>query len=162
MNKKIIFLLLFLSSLIPACTANRVNEFPLELYPPTQPAIDLAESRAMYMYSLARLRTVEGDLEGALTFAQAALEADPDSAFLYTAVASIYVKMNRVKEALGACDMAIKLDPQFVDSRVLAGNILSGMKQDKEAIDQYKKALEIDPSKEEVYLHLGGFPGQDF
>jgi len=85
MNKKIILLLFLLSALIPACAANRSNEYPLELYPSSQPQIDIAESRAMYMYSLARLRTVEGDLEGALTFAQAALEADPDSAFLFTA-----------------------------------------------------------------------------
>ena len=87
MNKKIIFLLFLLSALISACAANRSNEIPLELYSPSQPEIDIAESRALYMYSLARLRMIEGDLEGALTFAQAALETDPDSAFLQEAPA---------------------------------------------------------------------------
>ncbi|HTP64119.1 MAG TPA: tetratricopeptide repeat protein [Geobacteraceae bacterium] len=154
MNKKIIFLLLLLSALIPACAADRVNEYPIQLTLATQPEIDLAESRAMYMYSLSRLRLIEGDNDGALTFIEAALEEDPDSAFLNTAEATVYLKMNRVMDALNSCETAIKLDPQFVGARVLAGNILSAMKQDQEAIEQYKKVLELDPSNEEVYLHL--------
>jgi len=80
MNKKIFHLLLLLSSIVSACAANGLHEHPVILSPASQPVIDIAESRAMYLFSLARMRIIEGDLEGALTLLQAAGEADPEAA----------------------------------------------------------------------------------
>ena len=154
MNKKIFPLLLLVSTMVSSCAADSLNEHPMALSPASQPVIDIADSRALYLFSLARIHLIEGDLEGSLTLLQAAREADPDSAYIYASEASTYLKLNRVQEALDDCETAIKLDPQFYDARLLAGNILAELKQDKEAITQFKKAMEIDPSKEEVYLHL--------
>ena len=132
-----------------ACTAHLVNEPP-----PTPVALNIAESRGLYIYSLARLRILDGDLDGALTLLRAAIEADPNSAFLQLTMANLLVKMNKPDEALEACEKSLKLDPNNADAHLFAGNLLMGMKKDQEAIAHYKKAKELDPTKEQAYLHL--------
>jgi hypothetical protein len=42
------------------------------------------ESRGLYVYSLSRLRILEGDPEGAIILLQEALAEDPRSPFLHT------------------------------------------------------------------------------
>jgi tetratricopeptide (TPR) repeat protein len=154
MNKKFFVVIIWTLALFPACAASRTGKLPEATGQPSRPAINIVESRAMYIYSLSRLHILEGDLDGALALLQAAIEADPDSAFLHTALANIYLKMNRFEDALAACEAAVKLDPNDVKAHSLAGSILAGLKRDKEAIPHFRKAIELDPSKEEIYLHL--------
>lgn len=115
------------------------------------------EGRTLYFYALARLRAGEGDADGALTLLKSALAADPDSPFLHTATAQIYLQQSRPDEALAECDAAIKLNPSYLQAQLLAGNILASLQREKEAIPYFKKVLELDPTKEEVYLHVAIF-----
>lgn len=118
------------------------------------PALNIVESRSMYLFSLARLHALEGDYDVAVTLLQASIEADPQSAFLHATVAELYLKLNRVQEAINACTTAISLNPKLGEAELLLANILSGLKQERGAIDHYKRGIELLPDKEESYLQL--------
>jgi tetratricopeptide (TPR) repeat protein len=117
-------------------------------------ALNIVESRSMYLFSLARIHALDGDFDGALTLLQAAIEADPQSAFLHTSVAELYLKMNRPQEAINACRTAISIDPKHAEAHLLLANILSSLKQERGAIDHYKKVIELTPDKDDAYLQL--------
>jgi predicted Zn-dependent protease len=59
------------------------------------------KSRALYQYSRARLRLLEGDTDGALLLIGTAIDEDPDAAYLQYAAAGIYLKTNRLQEIRG-------------------------------------------------------------
>ena len=50
MSKKFLVFMLLVSSLVSACAANGLRENPVEMSPAAQPLIDIAESRAMYLF----------------------------------------------------------------------------------------------------------------
>ena len=116
----------------------------------------------LYLYALARLRSAEGDQEGALIVLRQALQGDPDAPFLHTTMAQVLLQQNRAEEALAECQAAIKLDPTFLQAQQLCGNILMSMQREKEAIPYFKKVMELDPTKEEVYLHVAIFYLKNF
>jgi len=120
----------------------------------TSPSLNIVESRSMYLYSLSRIHALEGDYDGAVILLQASIEADPHNAFLHTAVAELYLKMNRVQEAINACRTAITINPKQGEAHLLLANILSGLKQERAAIVHYKTGLELLPEKEDAYLQL--------
>lgn len=111
-------------------------------------------SRAMYLYSRARLSSLEGDYPTALTILRDAIDLDPSSAFLHTAVAEVKLKIGQVSEALEYISNAIKLDPDYREPYVLAGTIMASSGKDLEAAGYLRTAVKLDPSKEEAYLQL--------
>jgi tetratricopeptide (TPR) repeat protein len=147
------FALLLLLSMLSACATERAGASA----PAAPVTATSAQARTLYFFALARLRSGEGDLEGALTLLRSAMEADPASPFLHTAAAQIYLQQNHGEEALAECEAAIKIDPSFLQAQLLAGNILVTLQREKEAIPYFKKVIELDPTKEEVYLHVAVF-----
>ncbi|MBI5656832.1 MAG: tetratricopeptide repeat protein, partial [Geobacter sp.] len=144
-----------ISALCPSCaTSQTAATRPPADQAATPPRLDIADSRAMYLFSLSRLHSLDGDTEGALTLLRAATETDPSGAYLYTAMAGVYLKSNQPLEALKACETAIEIDPKSFNAHQLAGNILVGLKRDREATEHFKKAIELNKNKEELYLHL--------
>lgn len=152
MTKKCLALL-FLLAIFNACATERAAG----TVPAGTPVATSAHARNLYLFALARLRAVEGDLEGAITVLRGAISADPSSPILHTAAAQIYLQQNRPEEALAETVTAIKLDPELLKAQHLAGNILISMQREKEAIPYFKKVMELDPAKEEVYLHVAIF-----
>jgi tetratricopeptide (TPR) repeat protein len=130
------------------------SEEPLDRTQLEAHALNIVESRSMYLFSLARLHALDGDYEGAITLLQASIEADSQSAFLHTSVAELYLKMNRPQEAINACRTAISINPKHAEAHLLLANILSSLKQERGAIDHYKKVIELTPEKEDAYLQL--------
>lgn len=111
-------------------------------------------SRALYLYSRARLATHEGDYPAALSLLREAIEHDPGSAMLHSEVAEVKLKIGQVPEALEYINKAIKLDPAYRPPYVLAGVLMASTGKDWEAADYLRKAVKLDPSKEDAYLHL--------
>jgi len=72
-----------------------------------QPVLNIVESRSMYLFSVSRLYALDGDYDAALTLLQASIEADPQSAFLHSSVAGLYLKLNRPDEAINSCRTAL-------------------------------------------------------
>jgi predicted Zn-dependent protease len=76
-------------------------------------------SRALYLYSRARLAGLNGDVQSAQQALREALAMEPDSAFLHCAMGETKMKAGQVQEELEHINKAIKLDPSTVNPMLL-------------------------------------------
>ncbi len=107
---------------------------------PTSKMIETKKaSRGLYIYSLSRIRILEGDAEGAMILLKEALSEDPRSPFLHKKVAEASLKLNRPQEAIDACETALGFDPQYRPAHMLLGMIQAAMGRNKEAIPHFKR-----------------------
>jgi tetratricopeptide (TPR) repeat protein len=111
-------------------------------------------SHALYLFSLARFATLEGDYPAALNLLREAIALEPDSALMHGEVADIKLKIGQIPEALEYINKAIALDPNYRPPYVLGGILMSSVGKDREAADYLRKAVTLDPAKEDAYLHL--------
>jgi tetratricopeptide (TPR) repeat protein len=99
---------------------------------------------------------------------KAALQNDPSSSFLATALAELYARTGNIREALVEAQEVVTRDPNNLDARRLLGHIylrsigdLQGSAQgDTEtilhlALEQYEQIVRLDPTSIEDHLLLG-------
>jgi tetratricopeptide (TPR) repeat protein len=97
-----------------------------------------------------------------------ALEADPSSTYLASALAELYARAGNIREAIVEAQEVISRDPDNLDARRLLGRIYlrsigdlqGGTQSDTEtilhlAIDQYEQIVHLDPASIEDHLLLG-------
>ncbi len=95
-----------------------------------------------------------------------AIEADPSSEFLTSALAELYVKTGRIADAVREAQDIIKRDPKNLEAHKLLGRIYlrslgdmpGGNGSDnilKLAIDQYEQIVKLDPGSVDDHLLLG-------
>ena len=95
-----------------------------------------------------------------------AIDADPSSEFLTSALAELYVKTGRIADAVKEAQDIIKRDPKNLEAHKLLGRIYlrslgdmpGGNGSDnilKLAIDQYEQIVKLDPSSVDDHLLLG-------
>lgn len=95
-----------------------------------------------------------------------AIEADPSSEFLTSALAELYVKTGRIADAVKEAQDIIKRDPKNLEAHKLLGRIYlrslgdmpGGNGSDnilKLAIDQYEQITKLDPESVDDHLLLG-------
>src|SRR5215469_13152365 len=95
-----------------------------------------------------------------------AIEADPSSEFLTSALAELYVKTGRIADAVKEAQDIIKRDPKNLEAHRLLGRIYlrslgdmpGGNGSDnilKLAIDQYEQIVKLDPDSVDDHLLLG-------
>jgi tetratricopeptide (TPR) repeat protein len=95
-----------------------------------------------------------------------AIEADPSSEFLNSALAELYVKTGRIADAVKEAQDIIKRDPKNLEAHRLLGRIYlrslgdmpGGNGSDnilKLAIDQYEQIVRLDPDSVDDHLLLG-------
>jgi tetratricopeptide (TPR) repeat protein len=99
---------------------------------------------------------------------KAALQADPSSSYLASALAELYARTGDVREAVIEAQEIINHDPDNIDARRLLGRIYlrsigdlqGGTQNDTEtvlhlAIEQYEQIVRLDPTSIEDHLLLG-------
>ena len=95
-----------------------------------------------------------------------AIEADPSSEFLTSALAELYVKTGRIADAVREAQDIIKRDPKNLEAHKLLGRIYLRSLGDmpgnggsdnilKLAIDQYEQITKLDPDSVDDHLLLG-------
>jgi tetratricopeptide (TPR) repeat protein len=95
-----------------------------------------------------------------------AIDADPSSEFLTSALAELYVKTGRIADAVREAQDIIKRDPKNLEAHRLLGRIYlrslgdmpGGNSSDnilKLAIDQYEQITKLDPRSVDDHLLLG-------
>jgi tetratricopeptide (TPR) repeat protein len=95
-----------------------------------------------------------------------AIEADPSSEFLTSALAELYVKTGRIADAVKEAQDIIKRDPKNLEAHKLLGRIYlrslgdmpGGSGSDnilKLAIDEYEQIVKLDPDSVDDHLLLG-------
>ncbi len=148
---KYVLSMLLCASLLSSCAT--LGEHTLSNPSSSLPAHD-AHSRALYLYSRSRLASLEGDYTVALDFLREAIERDPTSAFLSSAMAENKLKTGQVQDALDNIQRAIQQDPTFREPYVMAGVLMASAGKDAEAVGYLRTAIQLDPSREDAYLHL--------
>jgi tetratricopeptide (TPR) repeat protein len=169
-------MMIAVASVAVAQTSQRSESSP-EAKPaqPTQPAAQhkVDKAAAYYHYTLAHMYeemvTAYGrsDLAAKATEEyRQAIEADPSSEFLTSALAELYVKTGRIADAVREAQDIIKRDPKNLEAHKLLGRIYlrslgdmpGGSGSDnilKLAIDQYEQITKLDPTSVDDHLLLG-------
>ncbi|HTU41893.1 MAG TPA: tetratricopeptide repeat protein [Candidatus Aquilonibacter sp.] len=138
------------------------------------PKVDRAA--AYYHYALAHMYEEQITMYGRSDLAtkamdeyRLAIEADPSSEFLTSALAELYVKTGRIRDAVLQAQDILKRDPNNLEAHKLLGRIylrsLGDMPGDgngngsdnvlKLAIDQYEQIIKIEPDNVDDHLLLG-------
>ncbi len=99
---------------------------------------------------------------------KSALQADPSSPYLASALAELYARTGNIREAVVEAQDVISRDPDNLDARRLLGRIYlrsigdlqGGTQKDTEtilqlAIEQYEQIVRLDPASIEDHLLLG-------
>jgi tetratricopeptide (TPR) repeat protein len=129
---------------------------------------------AYYHYTLAHMYEEQVTIYGRSELAnkamdeyRLAIEADPSSEFLTSALAELYVKTGRIRDAVLEAQDIIKRDPNNLEAHKLLGRIYlrslgdtpgSGNGSDnilKLAIEQYEMIVKIEPTNVDDHLLLG-------
>jgi tetratricopeptide (TPR) repeat protein len=131
------------------------------------------KSAAYYHYTLAHMYeemvTAYGRSDLAVKATEEyrlAIEADPSSEFLTSALAELYVKTGRIADAVREAQDIIKRDPKNLEAHKLLGRIYlrslgdmpGGNGSDnilKLAIEQYEEIVKLDPDSVDDHLLLG-------
>jgi len=139
--------------------------------PPTPRKVD--KSAAYYHYTMAHMYEEMVTAYGRSDLAtkateeyRLAIEADPSSEFLTSALAELYVKTGRIADAVKEAQDIIKRDPKNLEAHKLLGRIYlrslgdmpGGNGSDnilKLAIDQYEQIVKLDPDSVDDHLLLG-------
>ncbi|HEY6373568.1 MAG TPA: tetratricopeptide repeat protein [Candidatus Sulfotelmatobacter sp.] len=150
---------------------------PESSQPETKPAQSsprkVDKSTAYYHYTLAHMYEEMVTAYGRSDLAtkateeyRLAIEADPSSEFLTSALAELYVKTGRIADAVKEAQDIIKRDPKNLEAHKLLGRIYlrslgdmpGGSGSDnilKLAIDQYEQITKLDPESVDDHLLLG-------
>ncbi len=112
-------------------------------------------------YMKGREKLLDGDLEGAVPFFEAALKKDPQSASLNEEMAELYLRLGNLERAEVLCQKAVKNEPKNPQYRTTLGGIYASQKRFAEAKEQYSKILEVDPNNQKIPLLLGILEAED-
>jgi tetratricopeptide (TPR) repeat protein len=162
----------------PSSPAEKSGEKPAESKsaqssaPPSPRKLDRAA--AYYHYTLAHMYEEQITIYGRSELAnkameeyRLAIEADPSSEFLTSALAELYVKTGRIRDAVLEAQDILKRDPNNLEAHKLLGRIYlrslgdlpgGGNGSDnvlKLAIEQYEQIVKIEPDNVDDHLLLG-------
>ena len=135
----------------------------------------LDHAAAYYHYTLAHMYEEQITIYGRSELAnksmeeyRLAIEADPSSEFLTSALAELYVKTGRIRDAVLEAQEILKRDPSNLEAHKLLGRIYLRSLGDlpgggnngsdnvlKLAIEQYEQIVKIEPNNVDDHLLLG-------
>ena len=169
---KSIYCTLILLLVIPAVSAAQTPA--ADSKPATTPAPrKLDKAAAYYHYTLAHMYEEQVAVYGRSELANKAIEeyrlaidADPTSEYLTSALAELYAKTGRIRDAVLEAQDILKRDPNNLEAHKLLGRIYLRSLGDvqagqgsqnvlKLAIEQYEQILKIEPDNVDVHLLLG-------
>jgi tetratricopeptide (TPR) repeat protein len=139
----------------------------------SKPAHKVDKAAAYYHFTLAHMYEEQVAVYGRSDLAskaieeyRAAIDADPSSEYLTAALAELYFKTGRIRDAVVEAQDIIKRDPTNLEARKLLGRIYlrslgdmqSGTGSDnvlKLAIDQYEQIVKLQPDNVDNHVLLG-------
>ena len=178
MNKifRSVVVFLFLAAAAAAQTTSSAEKpaEPKAATPAASSLHKLDRAAAYYHYTLAHMYEEQITIYGRSELAnkameeyRLAIEADPSSEFLTSALAELYVKTGRIRDAVLEAQDILKRDPNNLEAHKLLGRIYlrslgdqpgGGNGSDnmlKLAIEQYEQIVKIEPKNVDDHLLLG-------
>ena len=169
---KSIYCTLILLLTVPAIFAEQAPAGDSKATPATAPR-KLDKAAAYYHYTLAHMYEEQVAVYGRSELANKAIEeyrlaidADPTSEYLTSALAELYAKTGRIRDAVLEAQDILKRDPNNLEAHKLLGRIYLRSLGDvqngqgsqnvlKLAIDQYEQIIKIEPDNVDDHLLLG-------
>ena len=141
---------------------NDHNRAPASMAPPQQ-AADLSKSldpvsqrtQADYYFAAGEAYSFDGLHSKAIESFKTVLIYDPDSVPVRLRLATEYVKMGAIGEALRQAEQAATMDPKKIETHLLLGGLHSNLKNYPRAIAEYEEALKIQPHSPDALMYLG-------
>ena len=167
---KSIYCTLILLLTVPAVSAEQT---PAADSKATSAPRKLDKAAAYYHYTLAHMYEEQVAVYGRSELANKAIEeyrlaidADPTSEYLTSALAELYAKTGRIRDAVLEAQDILKRDPNNLEAHKLLGRIYLRSLGDvqngqgsqnvlKLAIDQYEQIIKIEPDNVDDHLLLG-------
>jgi tetratricopeptide (TPR) repeat protein len=171
-----LFLMIFSAALIgvgQTSTPSQSESAASDAKPTQSSPRKIDRSAAYYHYALAHMYEEQVTLYGRSDLAskaiqeyRLAIEADPSSEFLTSALAELYVKTGRIRDAVLEAQDIIKRDPNNLEAHKLLGRIYLRSLGDmpggsgsenvlKLAIEQYEQIVKLEPDNVDDHLLLG-------
>ncbi len=166
--------LLFASLLLTASVAAQQAAPNPPAAQPSQPAEHKVDKAAAYYhFTMAHMYEEEMAVYGrsdlvskAIQEYRLAIDADPTSEFLTSALAEVYARTGRIRDAVAEAQEILKRDPKNLEAHKLLGHIylrsLGDMQGNsgsdnvlKLAIEQYQEIIKLDPSSADDHVMLG-------
>jgi tetratricopeptide (TPR) repeat protein len=116
--------------------------------------IELAPDQPIAHYKWAIVKEYDGDLLGAQSELQTALDLQPDFTPALDSMGEILMQMQKPDEAMDYFRKAIALDPRFAEVRYHFGYALEQSGQIDEAIEQYATATRLRANYAEAEYNL--------
>ncbi|MGE5360470.1 MAG: tetratricopeptide repeat protein, partial [Bacteroidales bacterium] len=88
-----------------------------------QPVVNARPGESYYVFLEARRHETDGDIEEAIKLYKQAAALDPQSGQILAALASLYARQNRAREAITAAEQALKLKPDTTEAHFVLGSI---------------------------------------
>ena len=117
------------------------------------PAAD-PQSRALYQYSRYRLLFAEQDWAGAQQALREALDADPETPYLYLVLAHFYLHREQPDAARKTLERMLGRFPEDARGQELLGDIYSHQQDYARASEHYRQALQQKPRDEALLMRL--------
>lgn len=117
---------------------------------------DISRQQAMILVERAQRHQMKGEFADAILLYRRSLALQP-TAEAFTFLGWTYSKMNRYKEAIDSCKLAIEVDDTFGNPYNDIGAYLIELSQWEEAIPWFKKAIAAPRyrAKQFPYMNLG-------
>ncbi len=111
------------------------------------------EASAEYHFSLAQSYVADGNADRAIEEYKLVLSYDPDSALVFTRIATEYIKKGSFAQAMEACKEALQRDPKFIDARLILAGLYAASRESELALIEYGKVLQFQPDHEEALVY---------
>ncbi len=143
----------------PTGGAKAVRNIPVTSLPldnRDEPADKHAPTKDAYYYYLAAQEAMNsGQVGQAEEFLKKAIAADPYSAELKVELAAIYLRKQKIDNALSLVEKALVVAPDNLPALRLKGGLLYRQGDFTKAAAAYEKALALEPRQQGVYIVLG-------
>lgn len=96
-----------------------------------------------------------GNHELSLEQFMGASKAWPEDASIQTQIAVVCKTLNRLEQALQACEQASRIDSKLASPHFTKGNLLKQKGEMQLAVNSYLKCIELDPNHVDAHLNLG-------
>ena len=166
--------LLFASLLLTgSLAAQQAASNPPSSTQPAEAPHKVDKAAAYYHFTMAHMYEEEMAVYGrsdlvskAIQEYRLAIDADPTSEFLTSALAEVYARTGRIRDAVAEAQEILKRDPKNLEAHKLLGHIylrsLGDMQGNsgsdnvlKLAIEQYQEIIKLDPSSADDHVMLG-------
>lgn len=106
-------------------------------------------------YSLARLKQLENDHQGAIAIYKVMLDQQPNAGIVWNNLGIAYREIGRPNDALSSFQAAVRFAPQMAEAWNNLGVTQDEHNLTQNALNSYKKAIEIQPDYASPHLNLG-------